>query len=266
MGIALGMKELTQDIASSHEDRLKRLREIKEGAKKERRSAHNLVKGFGVSRKVEGIQLRKDLAQGEAKRKSEVGKMLEEAQQSIKGFQASRKDMGMELREGLVESRRIGEAEVGELLMNAQDLMGDFHKSRKEAGSKLRKDLARGRAGLESEVKEMQGDFHKARAELRGELKKAAAAWQELASATHVKKSRVEMPPKAGAPVAEEEIPDLEVKLLAAIKKHPHGISLAEVAKDLGIVPVVLGRASRSLVEKGKIHKEGRLYFSVASG
>jgi len=51
MGIALGMKELTQDIAFSHKDRAKRLIEIKEGAKQVRGAAPDLIKTFQSSRK-----------------------------------------------------------------------------------------------------------------------------------------------------------------------------------------------------------------------
>ena len=51
MGIALGMKELTQDIAFSHKDRAKRLGEIKEGAKQVKGEARDLIKTFQSSRK-----------------------------------------------------------------------------------------------------------------------------------------------------------------------------------------------------------------------
>jgi len=70
---------------------------------------------------------------------------------------------------------------------------------------------------------------------------------------------------KKKAPVAEEEIPNLEAKLLAMITLHPEGITLAEVAEKFDVAPIVLGRASRSLLAKGKIRKEDKLYFPVAS-
>jgi predicted transcriptional regulator of viral defense system len=60
------------------------------------------------------------------------------------------------------------------------------------------------------------------------------------------------------------EVPDLEAKLLAAVNKHPKGVSLAEVAQSLDVVPVVLGRASSSLLKKGLIRKKEKLYFPVA--
>ena len=51
MGIASGMETLVQDIASSREDRVKRLGEIKEEASQTREEAHDLIKGFQASHK-----------------------------------------------------------------------------------------------------------------------------------------------------------------------------------------------------------------------
>ena len=62
MGIASGMKELTQDIASCHEDRARRLGEIKEGAKQVRGAARDLIKTFQSSRK----ELRTELKEASA--------------------------------------------------------------------------------------------------------------------------------------------------------------------------------------------------------
>ncbi len=222
MVIASGMKELTQDIVSSYDDRAKRVGEIKEEAEQVRGEARGLIKGFQTSRKHESAQLRRDLARGEAERKSGVKKML-------KGFQDSRR----------------------------------------EEGARMRKELAQGVADRRSGVKEMRSDFRKAQTEVRADLKEAAAAWQELAHTMQAKRAGVKAPPKkkkVEVPIIEkEEIPDLEAKLLAAINEHPNGITLAEVADSVGVVPIVLGRASRSLLEKGKIRKEEKLYFPVAS-
>ena len=50
MGIADEMRRLTQDIASSYQDRAKRLGEIKEEASQTREGAHGLIQGFQTSR------------------------------------------------------------------------------------------------------------------------------------------------------------------------------------------------------------------------
>jgi uncharacterized protein YicC (UPF0701 family) len=316
MGIASGVKEMTQDITSSYDERAKRVGEIKEEAEQVVGEAQDLIKGFQASRKQTGAQLRRDLAQGKAGRKSEVKGMLtgfkksrreesaqtrkdlaqgvaqrrsdvkeitEDAQQTIKGFRLYRKGMSMELRKELGRSRSDTKSEVDALLKDAQKLVKDSQKAREEAGDELRKYLAKGRADRESEVREMRGDFHKAQAEVRADLKEAATAWQELARTMKAKRAGVKVPPKVeapvkekvGAPIAEEvevaeapgtkEIPHLEARLSAMINLHPEGITLAEVAEKFGVAPVVLGRAARSLVDKGKIRKEEKLYFPVAS-
>ena len=76
--------------------------------------------------------------------------------------------------------------------------------------------------------------------------------------------------PKA-APVVEtatgvETVPDIEAKLLSKVAEHPDGgVTLVEIAESLGVVPIVLGRAVKNLIEKGKIRKEDRLYFFVTN-
>lgn len=316
MGIASAMKELTQDIASSHRDRVNRVGEIKEEAKEVRAEAEDLMKGFQASRKRAGVQLRRDLSQESARRKSEVKRMLADAQGLVEGFQASRreegtqmrkelaqgvaerrsevnktmaeaqrtikglrsqrKSTGAKLRKELVQSRASNESEVAELREDAENLIKEFQGSRIGTADKLREDLAEGRAERESEVNKMRNDFRRAQAGVRAELKEAAAAWQALAKPTQAKRVGVKVRPKvklsvaekerSEVPVAEEEMPDLEGKLLAAISVRPGGITLAEVAGRLGVFPIVLGRASRSLLEKGKIRKKDRLYFPVVSG
>jgi seryl-tRNA synthetase len=154
------------------------------------------------------------------------------------------------------------------MLTDAQGLIKDFQSARNEMSSELKKDLHQGVESRKSEVKQMLGDFDKAQTEIRKDLKEAHDAWQELISK---KKALVKAPPKVKKveeerveiPVAEEEVPDWEKKLLTAIRENPNGITLVEVAESLGVAPVVLGRASRSLLEKGEIRKEEKLYFPV---
>ncbi len=305
MGIASEMKELTRNIASSHEGRMKRIGEIREeangargeaqrlvtgfGASREKtnrqlrrdlardktsrtskvkgilRDSQNILKGFETSRKEAGAQLRKDLSGGTVERRSEVKAALEEAQKLIKGFGASRQNLSSELRKDLSRSRTKVKSEVGKLLGNAQGLVKGFQTSRREAGNKLRRDLAQSRANMESDVKQMLNDFAKARGDVRADLKEVRAAWQGLAGTMQARKGEAKTPPKAEAPIAEEETPDLETKLMAAVSEHPEGMTLAGIADSLGVAPVVLGRVSKSLMKKGKVRKEEKLYFPAAS-
>ena len=114
----------------------------------------------------------------------------------------------------------------------------------------------------------MRKDFRESQSGVRAELQEARAAWQGLA-ATRVKIASKVKPSVAAeeaveVAIAEEEAPDLETKLLTAVNEHPNGITLAEVANSLDVVPVVLGRAARSLLENGKIRKEDKVYFPIA--
>jgi hypothetical protein len=118
---------------------------------------------------------------------------------------------------------------------------------------------------MASGVKQMQSDLREARENIRADLKEARTAWQGLAGTIQIRQGGTEIPLKAEAP-AGGEITDLETKLLAAVNKHPEGINLAGIANSLGVAPVVLGRISKSLIEKGKICKEEKLYFPASEG
>jgi len=62
MGIASEVRRLTQDIASSRQDRTKRVGEIREEAKQIRGQVRDLIKGFQASRK----ELRAELKEASA--------------------------------------------------------------------------------------------------------------------------------------------------------------------------------------------------------
>jgi hypothetical protein len=304
MGIATEMRSLTQDIASFRQDRVKRLREIREEASQAREEAKDLIKGFQTSRRETGVrlrneltrdkaqrkseakgilkeaqdilrnfttsrnemsaQLREELSKGMADRRSEVREILKDAEKSIRGFKASRKKMGSEVRKELDQSRSRAKSEVAELLGDAQALVKDFGRSRRDGGNRLRKELAKNRAERESGVKHMQSDFRKARSNLKGELQEAAGAWRELVGTKAQPKAKVRELKEVPEALIPMGIADLEAKLLAAVNEHPGGITLTEVAYSLGVAPIVLGRASSKLLRKGKIHKKEKFYFPVA--
>jgi hypothetical protein len=304
MGIAVEMKELTRNIAASHKDRMKSIGEIREevkgamveaqdmihsfedsrketgrqlrrdlaGDKTNRTSkvkgilseAQNILKNFETSQKEASVQLRKDLSRGTAARQSEVKKTLEGAQKLIRGFGKSRQNISYELRKDLGQSRTKVKSEVGELRGNAQSLIKDFQTSRREAGGQLRESLAQGRANMESDVKQVLSDFNRARGDIRADLKEARETWQGLASNMPAKRGGAKTSTKKEAPTAKEGNPDLETKMLAAINEHPEGMTLAGIADSLGVASVVLGRVSKSLIEKGEIRKEEKLYFPAA--
>ncbi len=270
MGIAAGMKDIVQDLVSSHETRIA---EVK-GLKKE---ANEMLGSFKASQDKMGTQLRKDLARDKAKMRGEVKTMRS-------GFQSSHKEMGLALKKDLAEHNRAVTDEAAKmrqeigashqnmsaklrrnlaqgaatLKSKAHVIFNDFQRSRKRASAQLRKDLASYDHSIKSEVSGM-------RQETLGDLREARTAWQGLASTMPAKRSGAEILPKAEAPVAKEEIPYLEAKLLAAVNKHPAGMTLTEIADSLGVALVVLGRTVKSLVDKAEIRKEEKLYFPVSA-
>ena len=188
-----------------------------------------------------------DIVSSHDVRAAEVKGLKEEANEMLDSFKASHKEMGTELKKELTQG-------VATLKSDVKGMLNDFQSSHKEMGTQLRKELADYDRGMKREVAGM-------RQVIRADLKEARADWQGMTQAMEAKGAGVKVPPKVEVPAAEEEIPDLEAQLLAAVRKHAMGITLAEVAKSLGVVPIVLGRAAKSLLEKGKIHKKDKIYF-----
>jgi hypothetical protein len=258
MAIATEMKELTRDITSSHRARARRLGEIRKEIKQTRGEAQDMIHSFEDSRRESHRQLRQDLARDKASRKSEVTGMLG-------NFERTRREEGAQMRRELTQGVTERRSEVNGMRVDAQQTIKGFRSQREKMGIQLRRDLAKDTAQRNSVVKEMRGDFRKAQAEVKADLKGARDAWQGLASNMQAKKDAVKAPLKMEAPTVKEKISDLETQMLAAVSKHPEGMTLAGIADSLGVAPVVLGRVSKSLMNKRKIRKEEKLYFPAAS-
>jgi hypothetical protein len=106
----------------------------------------------------------------------------------------------------------------------------------------------------------MRGNFLGARAELKAELQEAAIAWQGLAKTPRSGGAKA-VPKEDKKEEVKAKVSKLEAKLLAAINKHPEGITLQKAAQMLGVIPVTLGRPSRSLLDMGSILKRDKSYF-----
>jgi len=230
------------------------------------KDAQDILKGFVAYRKEAGAQLRKNLSGGTAEIRSKVREMQIEAQKLITGFGVSRQNASLELKKDLSISRKKSKSEVGKLLESAKGMVKNFQSSRKEAGDRLRIDLAQSRANTESDVKQMLGSFGEIRENVRADLKEARDAWQGLASTMQARRGSEKTPLKAEeVPVVEEEARNLEAEMLAIVNEHLDGIDLVGVAEQLGVAPVVLGRVSKSLVDKGEVRKDEKLYFPKVS-
>ena len=261
MEMANNMKELTQNILSSSEERAEELTKIKEGTNTLRKEAVDMVQDFHDSRRKSGEQLRKGLAQGskllvqnEKKRKQEVGKMLGT-------FQKSREETGAELRKNLAEGQAEIKSDVKEALTGARTLINDFQSTRQQMATELKNDLDKSRGERQADVEGMRDDFRKAQTEVQADLKGASDAWKEMGSTMRKKTSGG----KAAQGIPVDIPPNLEEKLLSIVNQHAEGITLSEVAKELGIVTIVLGKAAKVLLEQDKVRKEGKTYFPVTT-
>jgi len=281
------MKELTQNILSSSEERAEELTKlkgetntlrqeraealtkIKEETSTLRKEAVAMVHDFHDSRRKSGAQLRKDLAEGrkllvqsgkqlhkdlaqgpkllvqnEKKRKQEVGKMLE-------AFQSSRQESGAELRKELADGK-------AEMKLEVKTLINGYQSSRQTKGAKDRDER-------KTDVAGMRQGFRQAQAEVQADLKGAADAWKEMGSPIPKKTSGGKSAPKAQVKMPVEITPNLEEQLLSIINQHAEGITLSEVAKELGIVTIVLGKAAKVLLEQDKVRKEDKIYFPITT-
>jgi hypothetical protein len=250
------MKEIVEEITTSHKEREEDLKKIGEEVKEIKKEARNLINEFQMQREMErkskvkemlnnfkeslgenSAQLRKELEEGAAKRSSEVKSMLEK-------FKADRK--------------KSGENSKKELSKENSNLRSDVKKMLKDFQSDLEK-TAR-------EVREMRNQTHVFQSEIRANVNEDLSAWDELIGIER-KKGVAEKGKQVEKEIVREtmveEEPDLETKLLETVTSHPYGITLAEAGEIIGVAPVVLGKTVKKLIEEEKIHKEEKLYFPI---
>ena len=170
--------------------------------------------------------------------------------------------------------------------MSAQQrkLLADYDRGIKSEVAGMRQETIADLREIKSEVAGM-------RQETIADLREARTAWRELASNGHAKRGGVEILPKGEALVGgveilpkgealvggveilpkgealvgKEEPHSLEAELLAAVIEHPKGITLTEVADNLGIAPIVLGRAVKSLLDKKLIRRKHKVYVPASA-
>jgi hypothetical protein len=259
-------RQLTRDLSQNKIDRKKEVTQSLKVAK-------GMVQDFHDTRHKAGEQLRKDLVQSgkqlvqnEKKRKQEVGKMLE-------AFQVSHKTNSAELKKGLAEGKAQTQAEVKESLADARTMINSFQSSRQTMAADLKNELDKARDERQAAVSDLRRGFHQIQTETKADLEGAAKAWQGIGPARRKKSggagSAEDMQAEASTekPVeaAVEMPPNLEEKLVSIINQHTEGITLSEIAKELGLVTIVLGKAAKVLLEQGKVRREEKIYFPVTN-
>ena len=154
MGIADDVKNLSEDIVTSYNARVKAIGAIVNDTRK-------TLKGFHAEHQEMSAQQAKDLAGFVADLTKNVGSML-------KGFRSEHKDMAASLKASLEKNTRDIEAYVKKKLQ-------EFSDAHAEMSDELKKDLAKYVADIVKGTQELLGGFH-------GEREKMAAHWQAMAA------------------------------------------------------------------------------------
>jgi len=272
MGRADEMKNLGEGIVASYDARVKAGGELV-------KDTHDMLKRFQTEHKEMADRLSADLTKGEEDRVKDFKAMVE-------GIQVEQKDRNKAVADLLEKFAKDHEAMADELrksLAKGETGRIEDFKEMMEGIQKFVADVVKETKRLMDAIRASQGERNKEVLDLlevfKTEREEAAANWHVLTVTMAEKRGimpkvgvevKPKVKPKAGAekkvevPVEEEEeIPDLEGKLLAVIREYPNGITLAEVSERLGVATVVLGRTARKLIEKGMVRREEKLYFPV---
>jgi hypothetical protein len=212
-----------------------------------------------------GAALRKELKEYSQGVSKEVAEMRQETR-------ASQMETGANLKIFLTKEKAERKSDV-------KDVLVDFRKMREQASLQLKKVLSEYECGLKNEVS-------RARQELRADMSEAWRVWQELSqnrqkgsaetdtsSGVSVKVSEENqkiLPPETREEMEKKKIEDdnndvfnWETKILEAIRGRSEGVTLTELAGSFGVAPVVLGRASKNLLDRTLIRKNEKLYFPI---
>lgn len=200
MGIADGMRSITEGIIASHDSRVKGARERRSEVNELVDNAQKIVRTFASERKHMGAGQAKALADYVETLRADVGGM-------IKGFQKDHKAMAADLKEkaeALKENLAHGEADrmkdfkglmadtrevikgveksVKDIKSYVAGKMSEFSGERAEMGQKLRKDLSKYAADIAKDTKTVLGSARELVDGFARERTEMSAAWQGMAA------------------------------------------------------------------------------------
>jgi len=231
-------QDIKKHISPSREGRSRQTRAMKAETREFRENAQGLIQGFRDSRSGERAELRKGLAKDQVDRKSSVREMLD-------GFRNSRKQRTSHIHQTLGSAAVERKGRVGEILAGAEKTINGLGTRRMKAKQKARKEMTK--SGPRTGIKVVN---------LRKDPEKIVADRNNNGA---FRTEGVREPPASGVAAAE-----LETMLLALLGECSQGVTLIDAAERMGVFPIVLGRAARGLIAKGKIKKEDRVYSLVS--
>jgi gas vesicle protein len=280
MGIADSMKEITEDIITSYDVRVKAVgdlaadtRKTLEGFAKERKKmskeqAKNLADFTGgLSKGVEDMlkefqREHKQMSNEQAKSLADfVNNLIKDVGSMVNRFQRERSTMSKELKNKLAK-------EVKEIETYVKKRLKEFDGAHTEMSDALKMSLAKYAGDIASSVKKLLGEYS-------SDMKKAANAWQGMSrtlararkggAAVPKVEAKVKVRPVKEA-VEEEEAPPemgMEERVLEFIERHPEGVRVSDMEDPLSVARTRLGVIAKRLLEEGKVRKEENLYFPL---
>jgi hypothetical protein len=287
MGIADSMKEITENIITSYDVRVKAVGDLAADTRK-------TLEGFAKERKKMSKEQAKNLADFVEDLSKSVEDMLKEFQREhkqmsgeqvkslaafvnnlikdvgsmVNRFQRERSTMSKEVKNKLAK-------EVKEIETYVKKRLKEFDESHTEMSDALKMSLAKYAGDIASSVKKLLGEY-------AADMKKAANAWQGMSrtlararkGGTAVSKAETKVkvrPVKEAAEEEEEEEEEevappemgMEERVLEFIERHPEGVRVSDMEDPLGVARTRLGVIAKRLLEEGKVRKEGNLYFPL---
>ena len=279
MGIADSMKEITENIVTSYDVRLKALgdlvtdtRKTLKGFTQEREKTGKEVEGMLKEFRRNHEQMSGEQAKGLA---DFVADLTKNVGNMIKGIHKAHKEMANNLKEGLEkgETDRLKEFKVmmGDIQKDIKGIeayvsnkLQEFSDSHADMSKKLKNDLSKYAAGIVSETKKLLGEYS-------SDLNEAANAWEDMSEYLAQRRKGMAATPKAEAETkvkpaekAFEEVEvDLEGRVLELINRHPEGVKVGDMEEPLGVDRKRLGLIAKRLIEEGKVKKEENLFFPL---
>ncbi len=283
MGIADSMKEITENIITSYDVRVKAVgdlaadtRKTLEGFAKERKKmskeqAKNLADFVeDLSKSVEDMlkefqREHKQMSGEQVKSLADfVNNLIKDVGSMVNRFQRERSTMSKEVKNKLAK-------EVKEIETYVKKRLKEFDESHTEMSDALKMSLAKYAGDIASSVKKLLGEY-------AADMKKAANAWQGMSrtlararkGGTAVSKAEAKVKVRLVKEAAEEEEEEvappemgMEERVLEFIERHPEGVRVSDMEDPLGVARTRLGVIAKRLLEEGKVRKEENLYFPL---
>lgn len=259
------MRNLSEDIVRSYEDRIGGIAQLRETVQTLRKTASTEMKQLRSSLMAMGRKLRADLSKSSADMKAAVSTQLKE-------LDAAHQAMARRQRADLAKGH-------SDLRSNVGNQLGEMHAAHQTMAKRQRADLAKGHSDLKHDVGTILKGFDAELKEVRTVLAGGRDEWQKMTATMQAKRGApvaVAPPPPPVWEMAEEEAlaragagevtPGTAVigsRVFEHLANHPDGTRLVELEQRFGVARIQVARLLKSLMNENKVEKRDLLYFAV---